>query len=41
LELPESDEEGDVRLRFLSFNEEDMQNPAFHVGLVFADVQKL
>ena len=41
LDLPESDGEGDVRLRFLSFNEEDMQNPAFHVGLVFADVQKL
>ncbi|XP_066323556.1 uncharacterized protein [Miscanthus floridulus] len=41
LDLPESDGEGDVRLRFSSFNGEDMQNLAFHVGLVFADVQKL
>ena len=41
MDLPESDEKGDVRLRFSSFSEEDMQNPTFHVGLVFADVQKL
>lgn len=41
LDLPDSDGEGDVRLRFSSFCEEDMQNPTFHVGLVFPDVQKL
>ena len=41
LDLPESDGEGDVRLRFTSFTEEDMQNPTFHVGLVFPSVQKV
>ena len=41
LDLLQSDGKGDARLRFSSFSEEDMQNPAFHVGLVFADVQKL
>jgi hypothetical protein len=41
LDLPESDGEDDVRLRFSSFSEEDMQNPAFHVGLVFPNVEKL
>ena len=41
LNLPELDGEGDVRLGFSSFSEEDIQNTAFHVGLVFADVQKL
>ena len=40
LDLPESDGEGDVRLRFTSFSEEDMQNPTFSVGLVFPTVQK-
>jgi hypothetical protein len=41
LDLLDSDGECDVRLRFSSFSEEDMQNPAFRVGLVFSDVQKL
>jgi hypothetical protein len=29
LDLPKSNREGDVRLRFTSFSEEDMQNPTF------------
>jgi len=41
LELPESDGEGEGRLRFTSFSEEDMNNPSFSVGLVFPSVEKL
>ena len=41
LELPESDGEGEERLRFNSWNEEDLRNPTFSVGLVFPSVQSL
>ena len=41
MELPESDGEGEGRLRFTSFSEEDMNNPSFSVGLVFPSVEKL
>jgi hypothetical protein len=32
LDLPKSNREGDVRLRFTSFSEEDMQNPTFFMA---------
>jgi hypothetical protein len=41
LELPDSDGEGEGRLRFSSFREEDLNNPTFSVGLVFPNVEKL
>jgi hypothetical protein len=39
LDLPESDGEGEDRLRFNSWSEEDTNNPAFFVGLVFPSVE--
>ncbi|CAO2194483.1 unnamed protein product [Urochloa humidicola] len=41
LELPESDGEGESRLRFKSWQEEDINNPTFFVGQVFSSVVKL
>ncbi|CAN6373171.1 unnamed protein product [Urochloa humidicola] len=41
LYLPESDGEGEDRIRFNSWNQEDMNNPAFSVGLVFPSVQSV
>ena len=41
LELPKSNGEGEERLRFNSWNEEDLRNPTFSVGLVFPSVQSL
>ncbi|XP_002467844.2 uncharacterized protein LOC8080815 [Sorghum bicolor] len=41
LDLPKSDGEGEGRLRFNSWSEEDMNNPAFSVGLVFPSVQSV
>ena len=41
LDLPESDGEGEVRMRFNSWNQEDMNNPAFSVGLVFPSVESV
>lgn len=35
LQLPASDDEGDVRMGFKSFREEDMGNPQFKVGMMF------
>ena len=41
LDLPESDDEGESRMRFNSRNQEDMNNPAFSVGLVFPSVKSV
>jgi len=41
LELTESDGDGEGGHRFKSFRDQDMQNPAFSVGLVFPSVEKL
>lgn len=41
LYLPESDGEGEERLRFNSWNQEDMNNPTFSVGLVFPSVESV
>lgn len=41
LTLPDSDGEGEDRLRLKSFREEDMDNPSFSVGMVFASVEML
>lgn len=41
LELPISDDEGEVTLKFKSSMEDDMNNQAFKVGLVFPSVQIL
>lgn len=41
LDLPESDGEGEERMRFNSWNQEDMNNPAFSVGLVFPSVESV
>jgi hypothetical protein len=41
LELPESDGEGKKKLRFNSWNPEDLSNPTFFVGLVFPSIEKL
>ena len=35
LDLPNSDGEGEVRMRFQSFRDSDMSNPRFKVGMVF------
>jgi hypothetical protein len=40
LDLPESDGEGEERMRFNSWNQEDMNNLAFSVGLVFPLVRE-
>ena len=40
LQLPDnSDDEGDITLRFKSFNPEDINNPVFKVGMVFPSVE--
>ena len=41
LDLPECDDEGEGGHTFKSFRDEDMQKPAFSVGLVFPSVEKL
>lgn len=41
LDLPESDGEGEERMRFNSWNQEDMNNPAFSVELVFPSVESV
>jgi hypothetical protein len=41
LDLPESDGEGEERMRFNYWNPEDMSNPTFSVGLVFPSVQSV
>lgn len=41
LDLPYSDDEGEVRLRFKSFMPEDLNNPVFKVGMVFPSVEVL
>ncbi|CAN6321157.1 unnamed protein product [Urochloa humidicola] len=41
LELPDSDGEGEGRLRFKSWTEQDMNNPSFFVGQVFPSVVEL
>ncbi|CAN6317857.1 unnamed protein product [Urochloa humidicola] len=41
LYLPDSDEEGQGRMRFQSFRDEDMENPIFKVGMIFDSVEKL
>ena len=41
LELIESDGDGEGGHRFKAFRDQDMQNPAFSVGLVFPSVEKL
>ena len=41
LDLPESDGEGEERMRFNSWNPEDMRNPTFSVGLVFPSVESV
>ncbi|CAN6304667.1 unnamed protein product [Urochloa humidicola] len=41
LDLPDSDGEGEVRLRFKSFMLEDLNNPVFKVGMVFPSVELL
>jgi hypothetical protein len=41
LDLPDSDGEGEVRLRFRSFMLEDLSNPVFKVGMVCPSVEVL
>jgi len=41
IDLPECDDEGEGGHTFKSFRDEDMQKPAFSVGLVFPSVEKL
>ena len=41
LDLPDSDGEGEVRMRFRSFMPEDLSNPVFKVGMVFPSVEVL
>lgn len=41
LDLPNSDDEGEVRLKFKSFMLEDLNNPVFKVGMVFPSVEVL
>lgn len=42
LDLPDdSDSEGQVKLKFKSFNPDDLVNPTFKVGMVFATVELL
>lgn len=41
LELPDSDGEGEGRVRLFSFRDEDLNSPTFSVGLVFPTVEKL
>jgi hypothetical protein len=41
LDLPDSNGEGEVRLRFMSFMLEDLSNPMIKVGMVFPSVAVL
>ncbi|CAN6286061.1 unnamed protein product [Urochloa humidicola] len=41
LDLPESDDEGQVKLRFKGFRDSDLENPVFKVGMIFDSVQLL
>jgi len=41
LDFPDSDGEGQVRMRFWSFMPEDLSNPVFKVGMVFPSVEVL
>jgi hypothetical protein len=41
LELPDSDEEGQVGRNLKTFRPEDMQNPIFKIGMKFASVEFL
>ncbi|CAO2204608.1 unnamed protein product [Urochloa humidicola] len=41
LHMPDSDGEGGSRLRFKSFKPEDISNPKFKVGMLFASVEVL
>ena len=41
IDLPECDDEGEGGHTFKSFRDEDMQKPAFSVGLMFSSVEKL
>jgi hypothetical protein len=41
LNLIESDDEGQVRIRFKSFKDLDMENPIFKVGMIFDSVEML
>ena len=41
LDLPDSDGEGEVTMRFRSFMPEDLSNPVFKVGMVFPSVEVL
>ncbi|CAN6332771.1 unnamed protein product [Urochloa humidicola] len=39
LQLPKSDDEGQLRMRFKSFKGEDLENPTFSVGMIFGSVE--
>ena len=41
MDLPDSNGEGEVRMRFRSFMPEDLSNPVFKVGMVFPSVDVL
>jgi hypothetical protein len=41
LNLTESDDEGQVRMRFKSFKDADLENPIFMVSMVFDSVEML
>jgi hypothetical protein len=41
LNMPESDDEGQVRMRFKSFKDSDLENPIFKVGMIFDSVEML
>ena len=41
LQLPDSEDDEEIRLKFKHFGEEDMLNPTFKVGQVFASVELL
>ena len=41
LDLPDSEDEGEVRLRFKSWSAEDFSNPVFKPGMVFPSVEVL
>lgn len=41
LQLPDSDDDGEVRLKFKAFMAEDVKNPVFKVGMVFPSVEVL
>ncbi|CAO2205815.1 unnamed protein product [Urochloa humidicola] len=41
MQLPESDDEGQLRMRFKAFKGEDLENPTFKVGMIFSSVEVL